>query len=197
MGDVQTAFGNESAARVMQQVRRRLSPVNGDDLSSSLDRFRADNAAERAESASQKNYSTFHGHRSCSKVTTMQKPPRFAKSDDAKARTILSPGRNYSTRTCASPAVIRPMTVDWANPCRVKAARTAGTSSESHATSNPPDVCGSVSTACHQLSSCGASRTFGPQDCQFRADAPVAIPDRASACSPGSIGTSPAVIRAP
>ncbi|KAG1322297.1 hypothetical protein G6F63_013441 [Rhizopus arrhizus] len=69
-------------------------------------------------------------------------------ADAAAPAAIAPPGRPaYSTRTCASPAVISPTTAACSKPWLRNRSSTASAASGAQATSKPPDVCGSVSNA--------------------------------------------------
>ena len=121
----------------------------------------------------------------------------FALPAELGQQVLLYILRGQVACTSGSPAAIRPMTEACANPPFRNSSSAWSTVFSAQATSNPPDVCGSMSKRC------SASPRFAPirtrsRSPQLRPEAPVTTPSRSQrASTPSSSGTVRAVDRAP
>src|SRR5687767_15302436 len=88
--------------------------------------------------------------------------------------------RDHPTVTSAGPATISPMTAARSKPSSRKIRSTSSQADGAHATSSPPLVCGSVSTARSGSPMPAPSFTRLPYPLQLRPEAPVAMPSRAN-----------------
>src|SRR5579864_335310 len=109
---------------------------------------------------------------------------------------VMSQARHV-TLIPGAPATKRPIGAASANPSPRKIASTESTACGAHATSNPPEVCGSVSSARSRSPIPGASMTSLPYASKLRRGAPVTKPSPARSSTSGCRGILANSIAAP